>query len=315
MVLKGMLHMKICCKTVVAGLLVFSGVNLPAEAAGQAVENGQGAGPSAGSGSARAFCRFVPERSDDFAWENDKVAFRAYGPALRDKPEDSGIDCWLKRVDYPIIDKWYGQMKTKSYHKDWGEGYDPYHVGSSRGCGGIALWMDEKLVTLDTFTEWKIIRCEPEEAVFVLTYESMVGGDVYKEEKKISIKPGERLFHAVSTFWKNGVPASGLPIAIGVTTHDGKAAVSDNVAEGWVACWETIQGSGLGTGMVMDPARIIAFRQVDTPVKDDGHALLIAQTDANGEVAYAAGYGWQKAGEIKTSEEWQAYLKQAASHR
>ncbi len=28
------------------------------------------------------FCRFVPERSDDFAWENDNVAFRVYGPAL-----------------------------------------------------------------------------------------------------------------------------------------------------------------------------------------------------------------------------------------
>ena len=29
---------------------------------------------------AMAFGRFVPEREDDFAWENDKVAFRVYGP-------------------------------------------------------------------------------------------------------------------------------------------------------------------------------------------------------------------------------------------
>lgn len=28
-----------------------------------------------------AACRFVPERMDDFAFENDKVAFRIYGPA------------------------------------------------------------------------------------------------------------------------------------------------------------------------------------------------------------------------------------------
>ncbi|MEY3896376.1 MAG: hypothetical protein RLZZ214_1896, partial [Verrucomicrobiota bacterium] len=46
----------------------------------------------------RAFARFVPERSDDFAWENDLVAFRTYGPALRPGPENSGIDCWFKRV-------------------------------------------------------------------------------------------------------------------------------------------------------------------------------------------------------------------------
>ena len=51
--------------------------------------------------------RFVPERKDDFAFENDKVAFRIYGPALKDSKENSGIDCWLKRVDYPTIDKWY----------------------------------------------------------------------------------------------------------------------------------------------------------------------------------------------------------------
>jgi len=50
----------------------------------------------------RTFCRFVPERADDFAWENDQIAFRAYGPAARNKPENSGFDCWLKRVDYPM---------------------------------------------------------------------------------------------------------------------------------------------------------------------------------------------------------------------
>lgn len=59
---------------------------------------------------------FVPERKDDFAFENDKVAFRIYGPALKDSKENSGIACWLKRVDSPIIDKWYrGATEGKSY--------------------------------------------------------------------------------------------------------------------------------------------------------------------------------------------------------
>ena len=30
----------------------------------------------------RAYGRYVPERLDDYAWENDRIAFRAYGPAL-----------------------------------------------------------------------------------------------------------------------------------------------------------------------------------------------------------------------------------------
>jgi hypothetical protein len=54
----------------------------------------------------RTFARFVPERIDDFAWENDKVAFRTYGPRAQEITESgepggtlsSGIDCWLKRV-------------------------------------------------------------------------------------------------------------------------------------------------------------------------------------------------------------------------
>jgi hypothetical protein len=256
------------------------------------------------------FCRFVPERKDDFAWENDKVAFRAYGPALREGAEDSGIDCWLKRVDYPIINKWY---KSGDYHKDHGEGSDPYHVGSSRGCGGLGLWIDQNLVISDTYTEWKILKCEPQESVFVLTYEYNVGKDTYKEEKQISIKLGDRLFNAVSTFWKNGKPAVGLPIAIGITTHDGKAVASKDVSKGWMACWETIEQYGLGTGVVMDPSRIAEFQLLESPKKDNSHALFITTTDEKGQVEYCAGYGWEKAGEIKTSKDWNAYLLEYAN--
>lgn len=264
----------------------------------------------------QTFARFVPERADDFAWENDKVAFRVYGPAMRNRPEDSGIDCWLKRVDYPIIDRWYiGNVNKKSYHRDHGEGYDPYHVGRSRGCGGLGLWLNGKLVTSDTYTDWKMIKSDPAETIFLLTYTWKHNNDAYKEEKLISIKMGDRFFHVVSTFWKNGKPAAGLPLAIGLTTHDGKATVSKDVALGWVACWEKIDGFGLGTGVLIDPARITQFKHVESDKKDESHALLITSTDATGKVAYRAGYGWEKAGEIKTSKDWNEYLsKQAAKY-
>ena len=260
----------------------------------------------------RTFCRFVPERLDDFAWENDKVAFRASSPALREGAEDSGIDCWLKRVEYPIINKWYREAEEegKSYHVDHGEGSDPYHVGSSRGCGGLGLWMDGNLITSDTFTDWKIIQCEPDESVFVLSYEYKVGEDVYNEQKQISIRMGERLFDVVATFTKNGKPAAGLPIAIGITTHEGNAEASSDISEGWMACWEVIEGGGLGTGVVMDPSAITEYKLIESQEKDQSHALFITETDEKGQVQYRAGYGWEKAGEITTSAEWNDYLKQ-----
>ncbi len=257
----------------------------------------------------KTHARFVPERADDFAWENDKVAFRVYGPALRNKPEDSGIDCWLKRVDYSIIDKWYlGNVNKQSYHRDHGEGYDPYHVGTSRGCGGLGLWINDSLVTSDTYTQWKIIKREVQETVFVLTYQWNHHQDAFKEEKQISIKLGDRFFRVVSTFWKNGRLAADLPLAIGITTHDGKAAVSKDLASGWMACWETIDGFGLGTGVVMDPSLIKSCKLVDSERDDDGHVLFITATDASGKIAYRAGYGWEKAGVIKTSSDWNKYL-------
>src|SRR3970282_1995378 len=53
------------------------------------------------------YSRFVPERTDDYAWENNKVAFRTYGPRAQKMIEEnikggtlsSGIDGWLTRVE------------------------------------------------------------------------------------------------------------------------------------------------------------------------------------------------------------------------
>jgi rhamnogalacturonyl hydrolase YesR len=259
--------------------------------------------------SSATFCRFVPEREDDFAWENDKIAFRAYGPALRKSAEDSGFDAWLKRVDYPIVDKWYREnSEGKSYHKDHGEGYDPYTVGSSRGCGGLALWVDGEMVRSNVFKDWKIVQCSPEESVFILFYEYRVGEDVVTEEKQISIQRGDRLFKSTSTFKKNGVPAASLPIAIGLVRHHKTDLVSKDLAMGWMSLWEPMDNSELGTGVVIDPERIDGFQTLETGEKLGDHILLTTQTDHNGQVEYYAGYGWKKAGEIKTSKDWNHYL-------
>ena len=53
--------------------------------------------------------RHYPERLDDFAWENDLVGFRAYGPALQAKGERGfGYDLFAKRgTDLPVIGKFY----------------------------------------------------------------------------------------------------------------------------------------------------------------------------------------------------------------
>ena len=66
--------------------------------------------------------------------------------------------------------------------------------------------------------------------------------------------------------------------------------------------------TALKTGVVMDPKRIDDFQLLETGKKLEDHALIITKTDADGQLEYYAGYGWERAGEITTAESWNAYL-------
>lgn len=261
------------------------------------------------------FCRQVPERADDFAWENDLVAFRAYGPALRGKTEDSGIDVWQKRVPYPIINHWYADNAAgKPYHIDRGEGLDAYHTGSSRGTGGTALWVKDRLVTAGPYRTWRISAQESMHAEFTLTYTyPATATDLPIEEiKDFSIKAHEPWFTVVSTFTRGGQPVSNLTIAIGVTTHDGQGKVTLDPLGRWLMVEESIQGQLLWTGLALPVTA--QLREVRQPIaKDASHALGILTTDESGVVRYRAGYGWAKAGRITSAAEWQHVLATAST--
>ncbi len=75
----------------------------------------------------KAFGRFVRERRDDFAWENDRVAHRMYGKALETWAEEpltsSSVDVWFKRTRRLVVNDWY---MVDDYHRDNGEGADLY---------------------------------------------------------------------------------------------------------------------------------------------------------------------------------------------
>lgn len=254
--------------------------------------------------------RQVPERLDDFAFENDKVAFRFYGPALKDAAENNGADCWLKRVDYPIIDKWYREhSEGKSYHEDTGEGYDPYHVGASLGCGGVALWQsnaEDKLHQPNVYQRVDIIEKTPEKVVFELEYHWQEA-DV-REIKRITLQKGDQLYKAESRFTKSGVPAI-LDVAVGVTTHNGKADVSANDYQNIVSTWENIDGSGLGTAVILPYDNAVQFVHLQSDETDRSHGVVVTTTDSDGRLTYYAGFAWQKAGDITSHSEWQDYTK------
>ena len=262
----------------------------------------------------RAFARFVPERSDDFAWENDLVAFRAYGPALRHGPENSGIDCWFKRVPYPIIDKWYMQDRiklsyskaAKSYHQDHGEGYDGYKVGDSRGCGGISVWADGKLHDSKTFVAQRMIENTPQRVAFELDYASELNGKILRETKRITLIMGQRLYQCDARFTLDGVPAK-LEVAIGLMPQEKTNHTLFSPTTGIMQIWEYHEGFGLGTAVVIDPSCVIKMFNHATPPSQT-QALCLARTDANGAIRWFAGFGWEGQGELTPAEKWNTSL-------
>ena len=263
----------------------------------------------------QTYCRYVPERSDDFAWENDLIAFRTYGPALETSKEGSGFDCWLKRVKYPIINKWYANAQHGiSYYKDNGEGHDPYPVGGSRGCGGLAVWKAGKLYPSDVYKDWRVVFQSHSCCVFELYYTWKVGSDEIAETKRFTIELGERLFRVESTFLVNGKP-SDIDIAIGLLLHDKEGSqVEFNKKRRWMTCWGRIGNSELGTAVVLSsPQKDIEFKKKLNDPEDENHALLIIGLKKNEVLSYYAGYGWKKAEEIKTQEEWLTYIKYFSS--
>lgn len=259
----------------------------------------------------KAYAKFVPIREDDFAWENDLVAFRMYGPSslATHTQAASGIDCWLKEVNYSIIDKWYDNYQQDiSYHKNWGEGYDPYHTGTSRGTGGTAIWIDGKAYPASTFTTWRIIDSSREKVIFELDYQWQTPLGNISETKKISLALGSQLFQVTSTFLLNDKIANNLPIAIGITTHDEAAKMSKNEHQGWISAWENINGDNLGTGAVIAPEKVDNIIHQIAVEKDQSHIWLISHTDEKGKLYYAAGYGWERAKKITTESQWHQYL-------
>jgi len=268
----------------------------------------------------RAYARFVPERKDDLAWENDKVAFRVYGPALRDSIEDSGIDAWCKRTAVPVIDRWYAQdlAGIQSYHQDHGEGYDVYKVANSLGCGGLGLWHEGRLLTADVYRNARIFDTTPDRASFHLMYRyTLPDGTWIDESRTITLRLGERCFEVRSRFFHGTLhslehggakPITGLDVAAGLYSQSPGTEYVLDKASGVVAVWDEVDGEKLGTGIAVQPARVVDLLRAPFGEGHE-HALVLMRTDERGEVRYRAGYAWSKAGELRTLPEWTAYLK------
>jgi hypothetical protein len=265
------------------------------------------------------YARLVPERTDDYTWENDRVAFRTYGPeaerlVVAKQPGGtltSGMDCWLKRVPYSIIDKWYtANVKAAGYyHIDHGEGYDPYHVGDSRGFAGIGIWDKDSLYVSRNFTSCRTLANGPIRTLFELSYAPwLANGRTVTEKKLLSIDLGSNL-----TRFEERISADKpLPnVTIGTTLHaepkGARGEVKGAPDQGWFRYWEPMDDAFLGTGVVLAPEGIQRWQDRRTTAKEQSHLLVMATPKAS-KLVYYAGFGWTKSGQFATAADWDHYL-------
>jgi pectinesterase len=269
---------------------------------------------------ARVFARYVPERLDDFAWENDKIGHRTYGPALAAPDTEkrgkevlvtSGLDVWCKRVSYLVVDRWYNKGHDH-YHKDEGEGMDMYQTGQSRGCGGTGVWDGQKLYVSRNYKTWKVIANGPIRAIFELGYEAWdAAGVKVSEVKRFTVDAGHNLDQIESTFTLEGAPTATVGIGIfknsGDKGQDAVAEVVSQPADGWLAQWEVEKTNGSIGEAVIVPSGIAQITE------DPYNRLVLVKVTSGQPVRYFAGAGWSKAGEFTTKEAWLAYVAACAA--
>jgi len=186
----------------------------------------------------KVYGRFVPERKDDFAWENEYAAFRMYGPALRLENPSNGVDLWLKASPELVVDSFYYREHVLGlpYHINYGKGLDCYKVGHTCGAGGLVVMVDEdpedRIYVGGAYDRWEILEQTPEKFVFRLEYDSLlVHGHLLHEQITITSEAGKILNKAeVVLSGKNDYEGI-MWVGGGIYLHEGaqKSDVYSNV--------------------------------------------------------------------------------------
>ena len=290
--------------------------------------------------------RHYPERVDDIAWENDRTAYRAYGPALQAKGERAfGYDAWVKRVPGLVVEQRYANelnldtqaeiarlrkerkydeanelYHSVSYHVDHGNGLDCYKVGPTLGCGTAALMQGDAILYPYCWKEYEILENGPLRFTVKLTYNPLVvGKDTVIETRTISLAQGSQLNKTVVSY--AGLTKA-APVATGLVIHpENPTAYVLEGDKGYIAYADLTDNVNNGNGIIyvgaVMPEKVTEAKAQmfsDKEAKErgaSGHVLAISNYKPDTEYTYYWGSGWSKYG-FDSMEAWTTYLDRYA---
>ncbi len=252
----------------------------------------------------KVYGRLVPERKDDFAWENDKAAFRVYGPALQATGEiSSGIDVWAKRTDKLIIDKWYADDLSgkQSYHNDNGEGLDYYKVGPTLGAGASAPFVNDSLWYSKNFTSFDVLDNGPLRITVRFNFEPYKADAVEVNPSRVISLDAGNFFNKVIYIYE--FKADELPIASGLVIRNQADEATKIDVNNFFATYkeplDSLNGT-LYTGIVGSKP----FTSIEVKKR---HVLGFQTVKPTESYEYYTGAGWSK-GAFATYDDWNKYV-------
>jgi hypothetical protein len=252
--------------------------------------------------SVKTYGRYVPERKDDFAWENDKIAFRMYGKELEKTPKEMayGMDVWVKSTDRMVINERY---KRGKYHEDLGDGMDYYHVGFTLGAGNIAPMIKDSIYYDGTYARYKVLDNGPLRTSFQLEYnEWNAAGMKVRATKTITLDAGTH-FNKVEVAYAGDTMAV-LPLVVGIIKRKEQGAMLLDELNGSMAYWEPLHGADGITGVgsfLLEPA--VGIKVTATQL------LLQTSTPKAKPIVYYTGAAWNKAGVFTDAQTWFSHVQ------
>lgn len=270
-------------------------------------------------------------RKDDIAWENDRCAYRVYGPALQRTGERSfGTDIWVKNTPDTVVYERYvkdmnGNIKgdkmdakvrdiLTSFHLDHGNGLDPYRVGATLGLGAPSLMVGKNQVLPYCYKDYRILDNGPLRFTVELTYNPSTVGDMKNvvEHRIISLDKGSN-FNKM-TVWYDGLTiptdfATGFPIHEEDT--ETKTFAKDYVSYADPTDNVEVNNSQVFVGVLFPEGIDHTYYQLFDKKHDGatGHALGLKRGLKNLEkYSYYFGAAWSKY-DVRSYAEWQIRIK------
>lgn len=289
----------------------------------------------------KACGKYYPERLDDVAWENDLVAFRAYGPALQAAGERGyGYDLFVKyNTTEPVLESFYAKELDKSsrakiaglkdtdpkaadelsnsisYHIDHGFGMDCYAVGATLGAGVAALMLNDTLIYPWCYKTQEILDNGPLRFTVKLVFNPLnVKGDTAVVETRIITLDAGSHLNRTAVSYSNLKEA--LPVVTGIVLNEPAGTVAADAANGYMTYVDPTTGSdngkifmGAAFPAAVKEAKVVLFPEQEKKQRNnaDGHLLAVSDYEPGSDYVYYWGFAWNKA-DIKTIDTWNQYM-------